>query len=131
MRKYLIDSSQATARIVAAALLADSVIDKSELDVVDRHAIVEQLGMSQDDFDKVVHEFCDDMAQYALRSEGGELELSGETIDSMLDEIRSNDQQMLLLRTILEVVYADRRLTAREAFLASKAMTRWNIQPFV
>ena len=131
MRKYTIDSSQAKARLVTAALLADGGIDKAETDVLGRHSVVEQLGMSQDDFDKVVREFCEDMAQYASRSEGGELELSGETIDSMLDEIRSNDQQMLLLRTILEVVYADRRLTAREAFLASKAMTRWNIQPFV
>lgn len=130
MRKYLIDSSQAKARIVTAALLADGAIDKSELDVLDLHAVVEQLGMSQDGFDKVVHEFCDDMLQYALRGDGGELELGGETIDSMLDEIRSSDLRMELLRTILEVVYADRRLSVGEAFLASRVMNRWNIQPF-
>ncbi len=131
MRKYTIDSSQAKARIVAAALLADGAIDKSETDVIGRHSVVEQRGMSQTDFDKVVHEFCDDMLQYAGRGEGGEFELSGEAIDSMLDEIRSRDLRMLMLRTILEIVYADRRLSAGEAFLASRAMNRWNIQPFV
>ena len=88
MRKYLIDSTQAKARIVTAALLADGAIDKSELDVLDLHNVVEQLGMSQDDFNKVVHEFCDDRVQYALRGDGG------------------------------------------EAFLASRIMSRWNIQPF-
>jgi len=67
MRKHLVDSSQAKARIVAAALLADGAIDKSELDVLDRRSVVEQLGKSQDDFDKVVNEFCDDMIQYANR----------------------------------------------------------------
>ncbi|MBK8121049.1 MAG: TerB family tellurite resistance protein [Sulfuritalea sp.] len=130
MRKYTIDSSQAKARLVTAALLADGGIDKAETDVLGRHSVVEQLGMSQDDFDKVVREFCEDMAQYASRSEGGELELSGETVDAMLDEIRSRDLRMVLLRTILEIVYADRRLSAGEAFLATRAMKRWNIQPF-
>ena len=130
MRKYIIDSSQAKARLVTAALLADGGIDKSETDVLGRHAVVEQLGMSQDDFDKVVREFCEDMVQYAGRGEGGELELSGETVDAMLDEIRSRDLRMVLLRTILEIVYADRRLSAGEAFLATRAMKRWNIQPF-
>ncbi len=131
MRKYTIDSSQAKARLVTAALLADGGIDQAETDVLGRHSVVEQLGMSQDDFDKVVREFCEDMAQYALRSEGGELELSGETVDAMLDEIRSRDLRMVLLRSILEIVYADRRLSAGEAFLATRAMKRWNIQPFV
>lgn len=131
MRKYIIDSSQAKARLVTAALLADGAIDKSETDVLERRAVVEQLGMSQDDFDKVVREFCEDMHQYAARGDGGDLELSGETVDSMLDEIRSRDLRMILLRTILEIVYADRRLSAGEAHLASRAMNRWNIQPFI
>ena len=130
MRKYTIDSSQAKARLVTAALLADGGIDQAETDVLGRHSVVEQLGMSQDDFDKVVREFCEDMVQYAGRGEGGELELSGETVDAMLDEIRSRDLRMVLLRTILEIVYADRRLSAGEAFLATRAMKRWNIQPF-
>ena len=130
MRQYLIDSSQAKARIVAAALLADGGIDKSELDVLDRYAIAEQLAMSQDDFDTVVREFYEDMLQYAGRGDGGELELDGDAIDSMLDEIRSSDLRMQLLRSIFEIVYADRRLSAGEAFLASRAMKRWNIQPF-
>lgn len=126
MRKYLIDSTQSKARIVALALIADGGLDKSELDLLDRHAIVERLGMSQDDFDNVVHEFCDDMLQYAGRNDSGALELGRETIDAMLDEIRSRDIQKLLLRTILEIVYVDRRLTAGEAVLASQAMSRWS-----
>ena len=130
MRQYLIDSSKAKARIVAAALLADGGIDKSEVDVLDRYAIAEQLAMSQDDFDTVVREFYEDMLQYAGRGDGGELELDGDAIDSMLDEIRSSDLRMQLLRSIFEIVYADRRLSAGEAFLASRAMKRWNIQPF-
>ena len=130
MRRYLIDSSQAKARIITAALIADGAIDKSELDLLDRYAIAEQLAMSQDDFDTVVREFYEDMLQYAGRGDGGELELDGEAIDAMLDEIRSSHLRMVMLRTILEVVYADRRLSAGEAFLASRAMSRWNIQPF-
>jgi uncharacterized tellurite resistance protein B-like protein len=127
MRKYLIDSTEAKARIVAIALLADGSLDKSELDLLDRNAILERLGMSDDDFDRVVHDFCDDMLQYAGRNDCGELEIGREAIDLMLDEIGSRDLRKLLLRTIFEIVYADRRLSAGEAVLASQAMCRWHI----
>ena len=127
MRKYLIDSTQAKARIVAIALLADGALDKSELDLLDRHAIVEWLGISHDDFDQVIHEFCDDMLQYARRNDCGELELGCDAVDSMLDEIHSRDLQKMLLRTILEIVYVDRRLSAGEAALAAQAMRRWRV----
>ena len=130
MRQCLIDSSQAKARIVAAALLADGGIDKSDRDVLDRHAIVDQLGMNQDDFGKVVPEFCDDMLQYAGRGDCGQPERGGQATDAMLNEIRSSHQRMVLLRTIPEVVHVDRRPSAGGAFLASRAMKRWNIQPF-
>ncbi len=127
MRPYPIDSTQAKARIVAIALLADGALDKSELDLLDRDAIVKRLGMTCDAFDQVVHEFCDDMLQCAVRDDCGELELGREAIDAMLDEIRDPKLRRLLLRTVIDIVYADRRLSAGEAVLASQAMVRWGI----
>lgn len=127
MRKYHSDSTQAKARIVAIALLADGALDKSELDLLAKHAVVERLGMTHDAFDRVIHQFCDDMSQYAHRNASGELELGPDTIDTMLDEIKSREIQKLLLRTILEIVYADRRLSPGEAVLVSQAMQRWEI----
>ena len=127
MRNYLPDSPEARARIVAAALLADGSLDKSELDLLWRHKIVERLGMSYQDFDKVVHEFCDDVNQYALRNENGELEIGPEIIDEMLSEVHRRDYQRSLLKTLLQIVYADRRMSEGEAVLANRAMERWEI----
>ena len=130
MRKRIVDRSPAKARFVTAEILAVGAVDKSETAVVDRHAVVEQLGMSQDGFDKVVNEFHDDILQYAF-VDGDELQVDRGTIDPMPDDIRSRGFQMLLLRTIRGIAYADRRLSASEALLASRAMKHRNIQPFL
>ena len=127
MRKYQIDSPQASARIVAVALLADGALHQSELDLLARHGTVERLGMRPEEFDAVIHEFCDDMLKWAVLDDCGELELDEESIDAMLDEIRDRDLQKLLLRAIYEIAYADRRLSDGEAVLASQAMGRWGM----
>jgi uncharacterized tellurite resistance protein B-like protein len=127
MRNYATDSHQAKARVIAIALLADGGLDKSELDLLAKHAVVERLGMSHEAFDQVVHEFCDDMSQFAHRNGSGELELGADSINEMLDEIQNPVLRKNLLRAVLEIVYADRRLSTGEAVLVSQAMSRWNI----
>jgi hypothetical protein len=127
MRTYPIDSPQAKARIVAVALLADGSLGRSELALLDRDSIVESLGMEPEAFDTVIHEFCSDILQYALRDSCEELEIGQEAIDAMLDEICDRDQQRLLLRTIYKIVHADRSLSVGEAVLASQAMERWGM----
>lgn len=127
MRTYQIDSPQAKARIVAVALLADGSLDRSELALLDRDAIVESLGMAPEEFDDVIHEFCSDILRYAVRDDCEEPEIDPQAIDAMLDEIRDRDLQKRLLRTIYRIVHADRSLSAGEAVLAAQAMERWGI----
>lgn len=129
MRKYSIDSESARGRVVAAALLADGALDKSELDLLNRQAIVEQLGITHEALDQAIHEFCDDLLQYAQRDDTGDLELGREAIDAMLDEIRDRGLQAKLLRAIIEIATADRQISEGEAVLASQAMLRWSISP--
>lgn len=47
MRHYDINTPEALARIVVAAVLADGGIDKTELDLLDRNDVVRRLGMSR------------------------------------------------------------------------------------
>ena len=129
MRKYSIDSEAATGRILAAALLADGALDKSEIDLLDRRELVHQLGIAPETLDRVIHEFCDDLSQYAGRQDCGDLELGRQAIDGMLDEIRDRNRQKTLLNAIIEIACADRRISAGEAALASQAMLRWSISP--
>jgi hypothetical protein len=125
MRKYPIDSPQARARIIAAALLADGGLDKSELDLLDFGAVVERLGIPRDLFDETMHAFCDDLNQYGVRKAGGDLGLNPETVAAMLEEIRHPDIRRRLLCVILEIVSADRRLDDSEAGFVSQAFDAW------
>ena len=127
MRNYPIDSPQAQARIIAAALLADGGLDKSEIEFLDCRSIFERLGLSQSEFNTIVHEFWNDMNIYALRSESGELHIGRDAIASMLSDIRTRSIQVWLLGTIHELVYADRILSAGEALLVSQMMSDWDI----
>ena len=127
MRKYSSNSPHAKARVVAISLLADGALNKAELELLDRYDIIRRLGISHDDFDKVVHDLCDDMLLFAVRSENGELELGHDIINAMLDEIQEPGVQRDLLRMMLDIVHADYRVTSGEAVLTSQAMERWGI----
>jgi len=127
MRSYATDSPEAMARIVAAALMADGAIDPSEFRLIKRRDIAARLGFDHHCFNRVLHEFCDDMLAYSLRKPSGQQELASETIAQLLQEIRSPTLQQNLLRAILDIVHADNLLTGGEATLVSQAMNCWGL----
>lgn len=129
MRKYTENSEEAISRVLAAALLADGSLDKSEIDLMEGHQMAEWLGVSRSTLDRVIHEYCDDLAQYGSRNEAGSLELGRPSIDGMLEEIRDPELQRKLLGAIIEIACADRRLDAGEVDLAAQAMLRWAVSP--
>lgn len=128
MRHYNTDTPEALARIVAAAVLADGGLDKTELRLLEGNAVLPRLGMSTEEFDRVVHEFCDDMQIVSLRDDSGQLALDRETIDQLLSDVRSPNLQMSLLGILLDIVSADDRLSSGELTLVSQAMTRWGLE---
>jgi len=128
MRHYTPDSPEAMARIVAIALLADGGLDKSEIESLEKDAVVENLNLSSEAFDKVVQDFCDDLLSTSLRDASGQIGLGRETIDHLLADIQTPELQMRLLRILLDLVNADGRLTPGEATLISQAMTRWGLE---
>lgn len=128
MRNYPIDSPQAKARIVALALLADGGLDKSEIECLDRGDIVDRLGITAETFDSVMHQFCEDIDQYGLRRPNGQLELGAPEILAVLDEVRQRRVRTSLLRTIFDIVLADRKMSMGEAQLTALAMSHWGVQ---
>jgi uncharacterized tellurite resistance protein B-like protein len=128
MRHYHTDTPEALARIVAAAVLADGGLDKTELQSLERNAVILKLGMSTEEFDRVVHEFCDDMQIGSLRDHSGQLALDRETIDQLLSDVRSPNLQISLLGILLDIVSANDRLSPGEVTLVSQAMTRWGLE---
>lgn len=128
MRNYPTDSPQALARIVALALLADGALDHSEADALERCRLRDDLGLSRETLDRVIHEFCNDLLQTARAPNIGQIELDSQLVDELLADIRSPELQRKALTAMVEVINADGSLNAGEALLISQAMSRWGLE---
>ncbi len=127
MRQYPANSPEALARIVAIAMMADGAIDSSELKSLERHDIVKRIGLDKERFDKIFYEYYADLSISANRQPSGRFELDDSTIGLLLDEIRDPALQKRALRSMLDVVNADRCLTGNEASLIAQALKQWEI----
>jgi hypothetical protein len=127
MRQYATDSPEAMARIIALSMLVDGGLDKSELDVMVRYGVLARLGMSDADFEKIVHLLCEDMLQCVPGIHHGQIELDDDSIDGILQEVQDSRLRKTLLKIMLAVVDADQRLSDGEAILISRAMEQWEL----
>lgn len=127
MRHYPSDSPESMGRLVALTLMADGAIDASELKQLDHKDIIRRLGLDEEKFDKLIHELCEDLLTSANRSNSGHLELDPESIDHLLAEVRHPLLQKQVLRMMLDIVNADRKLSGGEAVLVAEAMRFWEI----
>lgn len=128
MRHYDMNTPEALARLIVAAMLADGGLDKTELASLDRNDVVLRLGMSTQDFDRVAQEFCEDMQAVALRDHSGHLALDRKTIDQLLAGVGAPELQIAVLGMMLDIAGADARLSPGELTLVSQAMTRWGLE---
>ena len=128
MRHYPANSSKAAGRLLALALLADGAIDPAELAVLQRQEILERLGLSEEQFDSLIHEFCEDLLASAHRSPAGHLELGRQALRRLFDDVRDRRLQRELLRVMLAIVHADVRVGEGEATLLMLATESWDMQ---
>lgn len=127
MRRYLSNSPEAMARVIALSLLADGGLDVSELNVMERSQILQRIGVSHEQFDQIVHDLCEDMLQYLQHAEHGQVELDSEVLDQLFADITTPRLQRMLLSVMLDIVDADEHLSDGEAILVSHALDFWRM----
>lgn len=130
MRHYPEDSPNAVARIVALALLADGAIDPSEVATLNRRGTLSHIGLSDEDFNAVVHALCEDLSVYAHRSAAGHLEIGREALRDVLAEVRHPVLRKHLLHAVLDIAHADGELAGGEAVLIASAAECWGVDLF-
>jgi len=128
MRHYTTNSPEAMGRAVAIALMADGAIDSGEMETLERHGIIDRIGLDSGRFAEVLSDYCEDLLISANRMPNGQLELDSGTISLLLDEIRDPALQRKIVRAILDIVNADRCLTGGEAGLVAQALRHWDIE---
>lgn len=130
MRHYPSDSPKAAARVIALALLADGAIDPSELATLSNRRTLDRLGLSEGDFDAVIHALCEDLMLFSHRAAAGHLEIGREALRDMLAELHHPELRKRLLDTVLAIVSADGELSGGEAALIACAADCWGIDAF-
>lgn len=129
MRHYETNSNPAVARILAAAVLADGGLGKSEFDTAMQTELAARLGISQVAFERSLREYCDDLLLGANYLDAVHLKLADEVFALLLEDIRDPGLQSELLRAMQDVVKADGVETASEVDLLGQALQKWGLGP--
>lgn len=124
MRSYPNDSPQATARVLALAMVVDGHLAPSELRVLDDSPLMRDLDMDRTVFREVLEDLCNDMINTAVVQ--GAVELNAPLIDHLLSEITSPELRRKLLSVMWKIVDADGWLADAEAALLARACANWN-----
>ena len=125
MRRYPTNSPEAMARIVVAVLMADGSLDVSEVNQMAREHVTEMIGISESDFEQVLHEYCDDILMTGQRSESFERKLSLDVFSLLLSEVTDNVMQLRLTSVIIGLISADGDICPHELSMAGRVMAGW------
>ena len=107
MRHYPSDGPKAAARVIALALLADGAIDPSELATLSNRRTLDRLGLSESDFDAVIHALCEDLMLFSHRASAGHLKSAVKRCATRFAELHHPELRKRLLDTVLAIVGAD------------------------
>jgi hypothetical protein len=126
LRAYPVDSPRAKARLIVLAMLADGRVDAAELDGLAKYRAFAELGISRDDFFRVLYDFCADAA--GLPEGSGNYLVSPALLETLFAEVCSVDERQKLLRLIFDVIRSDGHLADGEARLFWKALDSWRLR---
>lgn len=128
MRTHPQNSPDAAARIVALMLLSDGHVDQAELQVLERLGVDFQLEVQPGQFQRVLHDVCDDL----IMASGGQWEtacqVDAHTRETLFNEISDVDLQATVLRLCTAVVEADQHVADCEGQMLQAAQKQWRPQ---
>ena len=128
MRTYPANSPQASARILALAMLSDGHLCKVEIDVLDRLDVHSQLGMSRSQLHQVVHGFCEDLLATSQGGWADVCRIDAATLAGLMADIDAPELRLTLLRLSLAIIDADRHLAEGESLMLAAAVAHWELQ---
>jgi len=127
MRTYPCNSPQAAARIVALTVLADWDIGKTELDLLDRHAVHEQLGLDRQEFHAVLDGLWEDLLSSERLPWADACPVDDRTLAELMGEIEDPALRRRLLRQCIEIAEADGHVADGESIVLTAAVEHWGL----
>ena len=129
MRTYPTDSAKAVSRLLALTMIVDGHLAPSELKAMRASgSIPAHAALSEDAFDDVVQELCEDLLASAARRCSAEVEIDSRLLDALLGEVQDPALRVSVMKTMLDIVHADSVLDARETLLIQRAFKAWSVE---
>jgi hypothetical protein len=128
MRPYPTDSPQAAARVVALTLLADSHLDRDELEGAEALGVHDQLGLSRSEWHAVVNGFCADLLATRRLTWGDACRVDPLTLQQLLAEVADPALRERVLALCLAAAEADAEVSDGEALVLAAAVEQWGLQ---
>ncbi|SFV18043.1 Tellurite resistance protein TerB [Pseudoduganella namucuonensis] len=129
MKVYDDDSPEALSRILALTMVVDGHVAPAEVRAMYQAPFLARVGVDADTFDATMRELCEDLLLSADNRNGSFIEIGPEQVEAMLAEIGAGDLRMNLLRTMIDIVYADGHVDERETILVQSAARAWFGRP--
>lgn len=128
MRSYPRNSPQAATRILALAMLADGHQCPSELALLERLQVHDQLGLSRAELHAVVHTFCEDLMAMSSGMCWADLsQVRPAPLRQVLSEVDDPALQSLVLELCISLIAADRHLAHGESVVLAAALLQWRL----
>ncbi|MDI1260489.1 TerB family tellurite resistance protein [Aquabacterium sp.] len=127
MRTYPIDSPQAAARILALTVLADGDIGQPEIDLLDRLAIHEQLGVDRQEFHAVLDSLCEDLLSSGQLQWSDACPVDEGTLARLMGEIEDPTLRRRLLSLCIDIAEADAQVAEGESIVLTAAVEHWGL----
>jgi hypothetical protein len=128
MRSYPRNSPQAATRILALAMLADGHQCPSELALLERLQVHDQLGLSRAELHAVVHTFCEDLMAMSSGMCWADLsQVRPAPLRQVLSEVDDPALQSLVLELCISLIASDRHLAHGESVVLAAALLQWRL----
>ncbi|MBI1396686.1 MAG: hypothetical protein GC151_11955 [Betaproteobacteria bacterium] len=126
MKNYTTDSAEAMARVLAMTMITDARLDDTELEIMDHLFLYDVLGISRDDFSRVVGDYCEDLLEGGAPD--GKIALMDEKrIDAVIGCVKDPQKRLVTARMIANIIKADGKLHDAELALFRHILERWDL----
>jgi hypothetical protein len=127
MRKYVQNSPQAAARIVALTLVADGDVGQAELELLDALAVHKHLGLERDALHAVIDAFCEDLLSSKQLNWADVCAVDEYTLASLMAEVNEPALQRKVLALCIKLAEVDDHVAEGESIVLSAAMAHWSL----
>jgi len=127
MHSYPVNSPQAAARIVALTLLADGHIGKAELELLDRLAAHEQLGLERSALHALLDSCCADLLPGGPFQGTEACPVDERTLDALMGEVQDPALRLKVLRLCVQLAEVDAQVHDGESIVLTTAVQHWGL----